>query len=192
MHLKWISESGLARISLPGFRLNSPVFRCFRNLVINLLLIIVNARCKLSYRFEASLRLQQRLLLDVGNPRLRNFLVMHNKVTVYHQSAVTVQNTLPNWQTIIETQIQWFQYKNHHFVIHNLMYPWNHKILHAKALKNLLYDPFSIKPLVCSVRISTWAYSTTASCFQPLKTAELFFLHSASLSHDVIGDCTAA
>ena len=28
--------------------------------------------------------------------------------------------------------------------------------------------------------------------FQLLKTAELFILHSATLSHDVMGDCTAA
>ena len=32
----------------------------------------------------------------------------------------------------------------------------------------------------------------SASSFQLLKTAELFFPHSARLSHEVIGDCTAA
>ena len=92
-------------------------------------------------------RLQQRLLLDVGNPRLRNFLVVHNKVTIYHQSAVTVQNILPSWQPIIETQIQWFYYKTHRLVI---LYPWNHKILHAKHALDVLVHA-SIEDFYCMI-----------------------------------------
>ena len=52
MHLKLISEGGHTRVSSPVFRLNSPIFRGFRNVVINLVLAI--ARSKLSYKLEAS------------------------------------------------------------------------------------------------------------------------------------------
>ena len=54
------------------------------------------------------------------------------------------------------------------------------------ALRNSLYDHDHF-----SLRIST-CMSLFYNSFQLLKTAELFFLHSARLSHDVIGDFTAA